>query len=314
MAGNVCGIPIGYNIDIASNDTSNGPFIFGILHTMYQKYNLASADALIGQCMQPIHCYAPNGKADKFTINFHSAFEGSGTVNTTMLNNIASSLNVAAIIRHFDLYRSVLEELVNVGRTDLAIDNIKESIIDGCATNGHKITCVPVMEGSDGCIEKFQFLKYSPLLCEDGMYRWSKNLGTIFRSLGSTDRGPLTHTALGMKYKEFLAEPEEFKLARLMNMQVQGLKSEPRHSIIDALVEKFYIHPTKPYYKSYFEECFMGVRNLSQWRVVDDSLMRRYDLSAFELSHLIDCIHLIKMGMFVRCDALTRIFQIDYDL
>jgi hypothetical protein len=215
MVGNVKGRSIMSNNDVSSNDAGQDAAVFFGMSVLQSNFSPELALGLLRLACLPIDISSPTSQSF-LRLQFHQPYEPSGHGNTSVWNHlgtILNSLGAAYYMVHTDL-------------------SYKECVHRGAEQVGHIVTCDEV-----DCIEKIQFLKFSPVECE-GKYVMSANLGRIFRKLGCVD-GDMTHDQLGVDLLEFRAMSPEDRMNRFWTAVVSGLKHEPSNRIIDALRSRF---------------------------------------------------------------------------
>jgi hypothetical protein len=310
-SGNIDGKPFGFNVDISSCDSSNCSLTFAATGTLIANFNEDHAIGLIKQCMLPVTLLNPSDIREKIMIEFHSAFEGSGTVLTTILNHVASYLIAASCAVQMDLW-----------------DEPDDAIQHGASLVGHVVTVENWCDGTP-VYEKIQFLKHSPLRRADGA-GWVPclNYGCIFRSLGSVD-GDLNAVHLGMSQSDFAVLPWADRFKQFVGSVVRGMVHEPASRVLSALRERFGNAGVTVNKFSYEEElmsaeqysaagvdleCLTFGADCGNIHVDESSLCRRYDITSADLDDLIAGIQSIRVGGDCVTEAVTRFFAVDYGL
>lgn len=199
-------------IDISGCDASNGVTIFAIAFNLISRLSTEEiALALVGQCSKNTKIINPSDDSEFVILTPQSFFEYSGSLLTTLLNNIATYLIITAFS----------SQLVVGGAVD-------EAIINGAKLTGHVVTINPVNN-----INQATFLKRA----YDGVNSYLV-LGTILRSLGSVDT-LITAATLGVTHEVFKHLTDEGKMTlRVVNV-LNGLVNEPGNLILNALRQKF---------------------------------------------------------------------------
>lgn len=301
------GVKFGCNVDITSCDTSNNSLVFAFTGTLLSYYNQRRACGLVKQCMLPITLTNPYKKDEKMVFRFHSAFEGSGTVLTTVLNHCASYLIAVstAIVLRPDFRPEV-------------------SIVEGAMLVGHKVTVDSWVKNGSPIIEKMQFLKMSPIYSTCGKIIPTLNYAAIFRSFGTVE-GDMTCDMLCLDRHTFNQLPVADRMDRFLTGVVKGLKHEPSSRIMDALRGRFNLDCETNVPSRYEEEmlravtaadrenCNVVLANTRSQYVLDEaSLQRRYDFDACGVDELVEHIHQCKLGSLSVTHAMTRMFLLDY--
>jgi len=317
-SGNIDGKSFGYNVDIASNDSSTNSLIFGVTGAILAQFSKARAAGLLRQCTLPITVRDPNSPSDGFTINFHSAFEGSGTVLTTILNHIGCFLGACASAS----FMKRANPLTNPLGCDPA-----DAILSGYRAVGHKVTIGAWgVWGQEPVYEKIQFLKRSPLY--DGK-RWVPflNYGCILRSLGSVD-GDMTPLQLSMTVEQFRVTPLEKRMEIYWSSVVRGLVHEPSSPVLIALRERFLTagtFTTEKFSVMESDVCFDSLDQASfnadrlcapsaAGSSLEEAMCARYGVSSLELQILCDQIRGLELGSRCVSRAATMIYNVDYEV
>jgi len=315
IAGNIGGVPFGYNVDISSCDASNQSLVFALTGTLLAQIHERRACGLISQCMMPIVVTNPNNPAEKFTLLMHSAFEGSGTVLTTILNHVASFL----------IYLMVIARLGEDA-------SVTESVVQGARLAGHLVTVEPWVVEGVVIPEKMQFLKHSPLRSVCGQWVPTLNFGALCRSFGSIE-GDLLAKHLGMSPADFQRLPVADRMNRFCGGVVRGFCHEPSSRIMDALRERFLSFGETTISTRYDVEFMrdsspardrgVGIRDedelikvtdRAEYVIADDSICRRYDLQAYDLDEFAAHVANLVLGSHSVTQAATMFYQVDYGL
>jgi len=294
MVGNIHGRQIMSNNDVSSNDAGQDAAVFFGMSLLQSNFSPELARGLLKLACLPIDIASPT--SDSFLrIQFDSPYEPSGHSNTSVWNHLGSillSLSAVFYMVHTDMPYA-------------------ECVKCGAEQVGHVVTCDEV-----DCIEKIQFLKFSPVY-NGTRYVMSANLGRIFRKLGSVD-GDMTHDQLGMDVIEFRSLTSEERMNRFWAGVVLGLKNEPPNRILNALRERFsssnfkitesmlsFLHnEQKDSYYSHFRTEKHGD--------CTDSVMRRYGLNCEDVDELVDVILDLHVGQRWKLRAVAQFYKTDY--
>jgi hypothetical protein len=163
------GVPEFYNLDISSCDKSNTRPVFERLRWFYagKEWN-GLIDRAISQCEQDLLIRNPENPDEWVTANVTTPTEFSGTLLTTLLNNIAAS-SICLSIHHL------------LKRTLVGSPHSTPTLIEQAAfAVGYKVT-------GERCStpEDLQFLKMSFWMDDDGRLHSFLNLGPVVRSFGT---------------------------------------------------------------------------------------------------------------------------------
>lgn len=295
LVGNVLEKAFAFNVDISSCDSSNGSPIFHLLGLLLGHFNQEEALGLVGQCCTPIHLANPKTNGERFIISLNRPFEGSGTVLTTCLNNVANALISLAVLHSLD---NSLDGL----------DSLETTIVNGALSVGHKVTTDWAGSGESVVVEKIQFLKYSPLMCDSGEYVPTLNYGCIFRSFGIVV-GDLLPEQLGLPAREFNRLTLADRAERFFSRVVAGLVHEPRSRIMDALRRRFNL-PCEAVDPKFL----MNTTHRGDSVLDEDSICRRYGITSYDVDELVSCIDDLQVGDHIKAHAIGRFYFIDYGL
>lgn len=306
LGGSIRGRKFAANIDISSCDSSNWWPIFLIVGGLLGNISERRAQGLVEQCCKPMFAQNPGPEKEKIEVIFSSAFEGSGTVLTTLLNFVASGSGGIAM-----MYQLIENEyLQTFGSDDIA--SLRYAAKQGFATVGHVVTVDPAMH--HGTVEraKFQFLKRSYGLTTTNRFVEFLNYGAIFRNFGVFD-GDLEPSSLNMGRDEFNSLNWSQRFECYARGVVAGLVHEPSSRIMDALRRRF--QPTeadKPIFvTNALEQIESDDRHLHEL----DSLafMERYDVSEDEIDELVQQIeNQCFAGSCLTSSAVAKFFAVDY--
>jgi hypothetical protein len=198
--------------DISSCDSSNGPFVFGFAYYLLRAvggHDLATA--LIRQCTNNCRLRNPSEDTEFVLLQPETFFEYSGSVLTTLLNNIASLM----------IAMGYCQQLIDNPTTYLA------DLVAGASRNGWVITASTKSSWHGVTFLKRSYTGSHSFLC----------LGTIFRSLGVVEEGISCQT-LGLSYKAFSCLTDEQKFEKYLFIRVQGYTCENISPVINALFER----------------------------------------------------------------------------
>jgi len=306
-AGNIADECFGYNVDISSCDSSNGELVFSVVGSVLSGFNEDRALALLKQCQCPIRLTNPNNATEVLTLRFHSAFEGSGSVLTTVLNHTASVMIAIAFIEALSDGYEKCHPFIVMDRK-----NISTVIIEGAYRVGHLVTTEPWVYDGTAIFEKMQFLKRSPIQTVDGAWVPCINYGCIFRSFGSVE-GDMTAKQLGIDTATFDKMPDADRMENFLSSVVKGLCNEPSSAVMNALRSRFNADvqakdlSTVLDFISEFEPCNYSAQTLSE-----ASLCRRYDLNLQDITNLCTDISLIALGDDSNTQAVGKFYEVDY--
>jgi len=270
-----CGDGMAYfNLDIAGCDCSQGPAVFRMLRQCTPDDQLWLIDLLIEQCAQ--ECVLGYGAA-KLRFKPVTYFEYSGTLLTTMLNNIANMCIGVHIIRNVDLTS------VECCRASL------EKVMLNCGWSCPAVRC-DVFEG-------IQFLKTSPCYLVNGEIDAILNLGVILRVLGQK-RGDLPGRGdLERRAFEFTAG------------LVSGFKHAGDH-VFMSLLRSLY-----PKVEAiYGSNCLRYLEGSDIGSCDTNSLARRYGLQVQDIEEMCTLYQNSAYGDVIHCRASNAILELDYGL
>lgn len=260
------------NIDISSCDSSQGPCVFDMLIEMTPEEHKETIKMLISQC-RTVCSVGPYRFRPVVPVEY------SGSVLTTMLNNIAN------MCIGYQL-------LVNVDCSSLK--RVEESLVATLAGCGWKCTL-------QRCtfLEEVQFLKTSPCYLVDGRIDAILNLGVILRAIGQRV-GDLP----GKRTEPIQSRAYKFNCAL-----VCGLKHAGSHPLLDTLRRKYSIECQPEFVNA---TRFLSGSDIGCCDPI--SLCRRYDITPRDLHELCSLFQSAGFGDVIDCLAARRILQMDYGI
>lgn len=265
-----------YEIDISSCDISNRSPIFGILLWLYsgtQFHELAAQT--IAQCETPVKLTDPQNKHNKITLQGVRPIEYSGSVLTTLLNNIAS------LCIGLSIYVNRCNTVDEVIRAAIAI--------------GYNITC-----SLKHNFEQLTFLKHSWYDDQSGHLRSFLNLGAILRSFG-TFTGDLPGSkkdSIELRCQDFCASV------------IKGYVHSGTTSILSSLQQKYTYHTGK--YDRFVDNKHYSIGKRGS--IPDVALIRRYGCTHPQIDMLNLLIKKRAMFQHISCEMLDIIYRVDYGL
>jgi len=272
------------NVDISSCDSSNGEYVFRVCEYLCSlDPNLRKVMAgCVEQCRKTLKLTNPGNQKEKFLATPVSPVEYSGSVLTTLLNNIANSFIVQAVFARITRRKRLLvAEMPDLIR--LAAEDV-----------GYMVTCV-----SPASYHGLQFLKHSPCMSSAGLTA-ALNVGVILRMLGQCDgdlpgRGDIIHRARAFN-----------------SCLIQGVVHSGQTSILRALQAKR--PPAKLPRKFVMPTQQSKSMGLAKGDIPDCEVCARYGLYQHELEELIKYIQDADFGDKIFCSASAKILSLDYGL
>lgn len=300
-SGVVNNIPFGYNVDISSCDSSNGPPIFFLVASLMSNIDAHFAALLVEQCCKPMRVQHPTDKNLAFDLILPTAFEGSGTVLTTCLNHVASILIAVATARKLSDSQPLL------------VSDIEKAVINGARMVGHKVTVASIEV--DGVLEpsRFQFLKISPMLCKHTVTGEEKmlpvrNIGSIIKGFGQLSED-MQAMQLSLDNATFHRMTYQERFNCFLGAVVKGYKNEPSSPILTALRTRFassigVLKPTHVIVESDVD--------YSLWNVEANSLAARY--TNMDYTALVQDLHDLQLGDNLQSNpCLQQVMHVDYE-
>lgn len=270
-----------FNLDISGCDASNTDVVFNALYDYCSPDTRQHMSALIGQCERK--CVVGYGKG-KLLFKPEGPFEYSGTVLTTVLNNVSSSAIGNHVLRDLPLDTRTVTE----GRVRSRISEL-----------GWKVTV-------ERCEfpEDLQFLKCSPVLSQDGLWIATLNLGVIFRAFGKTRRDYPGQGDIGKRIHSF------------NRGVVGGLRFAGNHSLTRLLRARWPLG-VKPIELGY-TWADLAV-SYSDTQLDEDSLCRRYNkgstrMQPSDLSDMLAQFTHAQTGDLLRHPFIDSVMEKDYGL
>jgi hypothetical protein len=302
-SGIINNVPFGYNVDISSCDSSNGPPIFFLVASLMSRIDPQFAGLLIEQCCKPMKVQHPTDKALSFTLELPTAFEGSGTVLTTCLNHVASIL--IALSTAIKLSKATL--FISTSR------DIELAIIGGAALVGHKVTVASIEEEGVLRHARFQFLKISPMVCRHtvtGERRLLpvRNIGSIIKGFGQLDTD-MQASQVSMDNATFHRLTYNERMNVFLGAVISGYKNEPSSPILAALRTRF--TDTRGTLRDKFTLVESDI-DFSMYEVEGTELYDRYSIEDYQAT--VYNLEELRLGDNLQSDpVLVRVMHVDYE-
>lgn len=294
-------VPFGYNVDISSCDSSNGPPIFFLVTSLMSKIDEVFARLLLEQCCKPMTMQHPTQKDLTYELLLPTAFEGSGTVLTTCLNHIASLL--IAVSAAVEMSHGFIESSAD----------IEKCIVTGACAVGHKVTVASIEVNGVLHNSKFQFLKISPMVCKHTLTGEVKllpvrNIGSIIKGFGQLSED-MQANQLSLDNATFNHMPYGDRMDCYLGAVMKGYRNEPSSPVLTALRTRF--RCVTGTLKTKFTLVDEDI-DFSSFEVLDDELYARYEVSDYQvvLHNLLD----LQLGDNLQADpVLQQIMHVDYE-
>jgi hypothetical protein len=286
------------DIDISGCDAGNTSAMFYIMGFLMVRAN-AVLDPLTqsyARLTGPLRCVNPSNPKEVLNVRPKTIYQGSGCPETTFVNNVASSSILLAVYdlisRDVDGWNHSTEE----DRTRL--------INKAAGLVGHQVSV-----DHRHNMEETQFLKYSPMQSVKSEWIYARNIGAIFRSLGSCD-GDITAVHLGVTPAVFRNLSHAERGERFAQNVVLGLQNEPNHCVMKALRDRF-PGGTKPVTDNIYTAMAHDRR---RHNIPTESLITRYGSTHDEWDLFCASIRTLRHGQTVSSPIMTRVMAIDYSL
>lgn len=287
------GVPEYYNLDISSCDKSQTRAVFLRLKWFYAGTAWEELiEKAISQCESPIYMKNPHDATDRITAQTLNPTEFSGTILTTVLNNIAAAAICLSI--NYSLARGSLAPTAQL-------------VADSAFAVGYAVTAEPCAGPED-----LQFLKMSFWVDEEKMELHSfLNLGAIIRSFGST----------WMDYPYNRKKGERLEDAvRFRNWSVlQGYKHVGSTDLYAALLSSPGCQRSRMTHSKVIERHVALERAHKHWdsesarqAVPRTAILRRYGISDCEYTELCTLAARADVGHYISTVAVDRILHKDY--
>lgn len=267
-----------YNLDISGCDASHGPGIFSALVEMFPEHLRDEVRVLVRQCMAPLKVTSTTDRREKVLLEPYHPRLYSGSVITTFCNNLANLFICLSIVSQ--PYHSGLCAAAGAARA-------------GYVVTGHE---QPLSHP-----EELQFLKHSPILDTEGVYRPLLNLGVLLRASG---------VCLGdLPGKGDL----QVRAGRFQAGLLRGAYPKANFTLLDNMRAAC---PFDDYFPcTYFERKVVDRADYPSFRVTDDSIARRYDLTPGEILELNETFGLATgFGFVFNGPSVSKILALDYGL
>lgn len=288
------GVPEYFNLDISSCDKSNTTAVF---HRLRWFYAHSDWDELIAravkQCTQPIIMQNPHKNGEYITAQTVNPTEFSGTILTTVLNNIASSGICCSINYHLRRGGSESTEAI-ISKAAFAV--------------GYSVTAERCQNPED-----LQFLKMSFWEGKNGELHSFLNLGAMLRSFGTT-WGDYPYN----KRTECLEDSIRFRNWSVL----QGYKHAGESELMRALSSSKGCQRPKKISKRTVGIHTRQLERENHYKLWNDSVarepvprsavLRRYRLSEPEYEELLKATRESDIGHVLRYSGIDKILNRDY--
>lgn len=302
-SGIVDGVPFGFNVDISSCDSSNGPPVFYLVTSLMARIDAKFAELLLEQCCKPMKVEHPTDKLASFSLILPTAFEGSGTVLTTCLNHVASIL----------IALSTAIKLSKAHKAIRASSDIEQAIIAGAAFVGHKITVASIEVNGVFCNSRFQFLKISPM---EGVHTVTgerrllpvRNIGSIIKGFGQLYED-MQGYQIGVDNATFTRMTYNQRMNAYLGAVIKGYKNEPASPVLTSLRTRF--TDTQGTLLTKFKLVEDDI-DFSEFVVDSKDLYDRYGVDDYQAT--LFSLEDLRLGDNLQSDpVLTRIMAVDYE-
>jgi len=270
------------NVDISTCDASHTGAVFAWLLTMCSgdKRLRRIVKKAIAQCRADLVIRAVSNQRLKVKFSVKEPILYSGSVLTTLINNIANLMIASAI-------KSRL-------RPDLKVGDCELLIAEAAKEAGYIVTCV-----SCSVIQQLQFLKHSPFVANSGRLVPVLNLGVIGRTIGVCWGDlPVYDSAA----KDIDSRRDEYN-----RRQTSCFKRGPRHAVLSALIDRY--SPGSELGESSVN-AISG--DLSHEYVSAEQIALRYGVEAGDIVHLANLY--ARGNETIRTQASSAIMKLDYGL
>jgi len=297
-----------FNLDISGCDASHGPAVFKTLVNMVPKKARGCMEQLVQQCKRPFQVRSPENRKHKIVFQSKTPKMFSGATITTAINNVATVSSAWSIHESLEEIRNALdviklpEDLSDRKAVELSMLPAVRLIQAATERVGYVVTvdCCPLHE-------QLQFLKHSPILDTEGVYRPVLNLGVVLRS-SHTCHGDLPGRG------DIMVRADAFQCALLNGLSptvssdvIQALKAscgeatteQARKAVKKQLAHKFGGYTHDESYPSF--------------QVDEESQCRRYGLKSEEMEKLVENCG-AGYGYMWAGGAADTILNLDYGL
>lgn len=299
-SGCVNGKQFAYNVDISSCDSSNGNAMFYLVAQLMSGFCAPAAIGLVKQCMRPILAHNPGKNIrEYFEFILRRAFEGSGTVLTTLLNCIASYL-IAFTVASF--------LVVDEGTDDAELQDMTEELLHSAAQHvGHAISVESAMDGGVIIYERLTLLKRFPVRTTQGEWTHSICFGCVTRSLGTMKHAACARV-FGVDQDTFEHMSHYERMKSYTSGVVQSYVHEPRSELMDTLRHVFTAKTVVRVEQSPLRE------DVDRAHLTLDpySINRRYPNYVIGVGSLCNALESVQVGDDISSELLSDFYRVDY--
>lgn len=280
------------NVDISTCDASHTRAVFNALRKMCSgnRELEKSIERAIKQCETDLLIRSVANKKEKVTFSVTEPVLYTGSILTTLINNIANMMIYSAIRTKLAVY------------TEITMSQCKDLIVSASELAGYIVT---IFECKN--IQQLQFLKHSPCWSVSGRLVPVLNPGVIARTIGRCWGDLPTYGLISFIDKFFGRKRMTERMTEYNRRQTSCFKRGPRHSLMTVLVDRF--QPGVEVNESGVNEID---GDLSHEVVSDEQMALRYDISASDFREFADAY---KCGFnAIKTAASMAIMQLDYGL
>jgi len=269
--------------DISSADASYTPALFEAEEGIYPDHCKSVAQRLTDQCRLPMKIADCNDPKKYVILKPLMPVLYSGSTKTTFINTLANYFIAVAIAEALQ-------------RGDIHADTLSADITRVVRAAGY-VYKVKVHED----FEQMQFLKHSPVLDTDGSWRPLLNPGVLLRASGMTfgdlpGSGDLSVRAAAFQ-RGLLQGAYPYATFRLLQSMWKAVGQGEAH--LEA--------------KREFEYKVVGDDKYPKYVVDEESLMRRYKITAHEMDVMCELAE-HGVGYSIRSSGFEKMLIADYDL
>jgi hypothetical protein len=291
------------SVDISSCDASMRS---GLFRMSARLFDVVGAGYLIPSVFTPftsrIAVINPSNPEERFKMIPRDVFMGSGSPDTTHMNNLYNYGVKAAV--YMEICRTFALNGVPHNGIVVTEDTIEQVILD-CYVRGAR--CMGAVTTQTICpkLENSDFLKEVSYNTPNGVVV-GLALGPILRGLGGVE-GDIEPQQLGVSTSVFRQLDDAERMERFVGGVIKGLCNEPRNIILDALRGRF--TKGQKIEGKHFTSNDRSHLNIPVW-----SLMERYGGSEADWYNLAGELERISLGDHLASPLLAEIYWVDYGL
>jgi hypothetical protein len=276
---------IWFDLDISKCDSSHREGAFSALRKITPDNLKPSMEIAIAQCDNAIQLVNPEDPRQKVILeSLVGSRMPSGWGGTTEMNNGASEASCVAIVE--------------------AKAETPEEMFEATKNAGYKYTIVPSTKP-----EEIQFLKHSPAMDTNGLYRPVLNFGVFLRASGRSKRDIPGSGDLTIRANAFMKGLFNGMYPRTHCPLLEAIRANFEAAVIDKKMQAYLDK-----HRRYNATTYASDADKVHYYFTDEAFLERYSLTSTEILDLQDICANCRVGTAHRSSGTDKILMMDYGL